>query len=74
MTTAPKLSTVFGSAPDLGHAKRLVADFYCTTPDRITLTPGADGQWLIQSGTKVVDSVRLFPRRGRLVLAAVSAH
>lgn len=64
---------LLGSSPTLDGAKRLIASFYCTEPERIHLTriEGAreQRQWTVAVGDRAMDAVRVFPHRGRFQFA-----
>ena len=64
---------LLGSSPTLDGAKRLIASFYCTEPERINLTriEGARElrQWTVKIRGRDMELVRVFPRRGRFQFA-----
>lgn len=65
--------TLLGSSQSLAGAVQLVASFYCTETGRIHLTrvegSGTRYQWLVRVGDREMDSVRVFPHRGRFQFA-----
>ena len=60
-----------GSSPSLEMAQKLIADFYCTTAERIELTaePAADTPtaWAVFVGGKPMTRVAVVKQRGRFV-------
>ena len=60
-----------GSSPSLAMVVKLIADFYCTTADRIDLTSlpalPAPVVWAVAMGGKVIESVEVVKQRGRFV-------
>lgn len=75
--TTPKPATRLGSSPSLAMARKLIADFYCTTAERIELTaePAADTPttWAVSVGSKPIPSVVVVKQRGRFVFQTKTA-
>ncbi len=73
ITNKPKPAPALrlGSSPSLAMAVKLIADFYCTTPERIKLTaePSTDAPsvWGVSVGDKVIPSVIVAKTYGRFV-------
>ncbi len=69
--TPPKAATRLGSSPSLAMARKLIADFYYTTAERIDLTaePAADTPtaWAVSVGGKAIATVVVVKQRGRFV-------
>lgn len=67
----PKATTRLGSSPSLAMSRKLIAEFYSTTAERIELTadPHADTPttWAVAVGGKVLPSVMVAKIRGRFV-------
>lgn len=69
--------TRLGSSPSLDMARNLIADFYCTTPDKIDLSedrlmlPGR--AWIVCVNGKALNSVALLAVKSRFVFVAVGA-
>lgn len=63
--TTPKVrGLLLGSSPAIDSARKLVAAFYCTEPERVTLTcahavHGAQ-QFTVTLGDREIDGVRVF--------------
>ena len=66
--------TRLGSSPSLDMARKLIADFYCTTPDKIDLSEDRlmlpDRAWIVCVNGKAMDSVILFKVNSRFVFVA----
>jgi hypothetical protein len=63
-TTAKARGLLLGSSPAIDSARVLVARFYCTEPERVTLTcahavHGAQ-QFTVKVGEREIDGVRVF--------------
>lgn len=77
--TAPQTKgMLLGSSPAIDSARKIVAAFYCTEPERVTLTvahavQGAQ-QFTVKVGERDIDGVRVFQVGKRFQFATVKVQ
>lgn len=58
-------SKLLGTSPTLDDMKKLIAEFYCTSADRITLTLVNPSLWGIKVGDKEMTMTKVVSKKSR---------